>query len=282
MLDRRRTLAWWMLVLFVGLPAMGATVESIPKPSPGTWSVDTTGTLRAETLAEVNRIGTQLNESGHGQLAVVMVDSTEGRQPRAYATELFNRWGIGNADRDDGALLFVAMTDRKIEIVLGDGVDSAEDIERSDAVMASIIPLFKRGDADGGVLEGARGLNTLLAQHPPSTSPTGMSLGGGFTVPNQLSSENPSRSTGGSSLFGVVLAAAIIAGIVALFMMDKNSRGPRKPGHRKTRKTYRTAPFWGGIGAGGFSGGGGFGGGGGGGGGFGGGSSSGGGSSGSF
>lgn len=285
MLYRRRTLAWWMLVLFVGLPAMGATVESIPKPSPGTWSVDTTGTLRPETLAEVNRIGTRLNESGHGQLAVVMVDSTEGRQPRAFATELFNRWGIGNANRDDGALLFVAMTDRKVEIVLGDGVDSADDIKRSDAVMASILPIFKRGDADAAVLEGARGLNTLLAQHPAGTiSAPDTSPGGGFAVPNQLSSEPPSRSTGGSSLFGFVLAAAVIAGIVALFMMDRNSRGPRKPGPPKTRKPYRTAPFWGGIGAGGFSGGfgGGGGGGSGGGGGFGGGSSSGGGSSGGF
>ena len=217
MLDRRRTLAWWMLVLFVGLPAMGATVESIPKPSPGTWSVDTTGTLRPETLAEVNRIGTQLNESGYGQFAVVMVDSTEGLKPRAFATELFNRWGIGNAARDDGALLFVAMTDRKVEIVLGDGVDSAEDTKRSDAVMASILPIFKRGDADAAVLEGARGLNTLLAQHPAGTiSAPGTSPGGGFAVPNQLSNETSSRSSGGFSGLLAFIAAAVIAGIAAL------------------------------------------------------------------
>ncbi|WP_375765329.1 TPM domain-containing protein [Archangium gephyra] len=275
MQDRKRALAWCVLVLLVGLPAMGATVKSIPMPEPGTWSVDTTGRLRAETLAELNRIGTQVNASGQGQLAIVMVDSTEGRQPRAFATELFNLWGIGNADRDDGALLFVAMDDRKVEIVLGDGVDSAEDVGRSDAVMASILPLFKQGDPDSGVLEGARGLTTLLAQHPPRGTPAkGMSLGGGSTVLNQLSGETSSRGSGGSPFFGFVVVAAVIAGIVALFKMDKNSRGPRRP--RPPTTTY-----WGGGGF--FGGGGGFsGGGGGGGGGFGGGGSSGGGSSGSF
>ncbi|HYO70138.1 MAG TPA: TPM domain-containing protein [Archangium sp.] len=273
MQDWKRVLAWCVLVLLVGLPAMGATVESIPKPEAGTWTVDTLGRLRAETLAEVNRLATQINASGHGQLAVVMVDSTEGRQPRAFATELFNRWGVGNADRDDGALLFVAMEDRKVEIVLGDGVDSAEDIQRSDAVMASILPLFKQGDADSAVLEGTRGLSALLAQHPASTSPaTGMSLGGGLAAPNQLSSESGSRDSGGSPALAFLVVAALIAGIVAIIMMVKNPRGPKKPG--SSRSIY-----WG---AGGFFGGGGFGGGGGGGGGFGGGSSSGGGSSGGF
>jgi uncharacterized protein len=277
MQDWKRVLAWCVLVLLVGLPAMGATVESIPKPDEGTWTVDPLGRLRAETLAEVNRLATQINESGHGQLAVVMVDSTEGRQPRAFATDLFNRWGIGHADRNDGALLFVAMDDRKVEIVLGDGVDSAEDIQRSDEVMASIIPLFKQGDADSAVLEGTQGLSALLAQHPASTSPaTGMSLGGGLAAPNQLSGESGSRSSGGSPFFGLFVIAAVIAGIVAIFKMDKNSRGPRKP-----RRSTTTTPYWGGggyYGGGGYSGGGG----GGGGGGFGGGSSSGGGSSGSF
>ncbi|AKJ04343.1 uncharacterized protein ATI61_101564 [Archangium gephyra] len=279
MQERKRALAWCVLVLLIGLPAMGATVKSIPMPEPGTWSVDTTGRLRAETLAELNRIGTQVNASGQGQLAIVMVDSTEGRQPRAFATELFNHWGVGHAERNDGALLFVAMDDRKVEIVLGDGVDSAEDIQRSDAVMARIIPLFKQGDADSAVLEGTQGLSALLAQHPASTAPgTGMSLGGGLAAPNQLSEESGSRSSGGSPAFGLFVVAAVIAGIVAIFKMDKNSRGPRKP-RRSTTTT--TTPYWGG---GGFFGGGGYsgGGGGGGGGGYGGGSSSGGGSSGSF
>jgi uncharacterized protein len=157
---------WAVLACLLCLPALGATVESIPLPPRGTWVVDTTGTLRPGTLAEVNRIGTELDASGRGQLALVLVDSTEGRPPREFATALFNRWGIGHRERDDGVLLFVALVDRKVEIVLGDGVDSAAHTARSDALMEQLVQHFKQGEMDAGALAGARGVRGLLG--PPA------------------------------------------------------------------------------------------------------------------
>ncbi|WP_309890771.1 TPM domain-containing protein [Archangium sp.] len=248
---RRGVLVWTMLAVLACLPALGATVDTIPRPATGAWSVDTTGTLSPETLAEVDRIGASLDASGQGQLAVVMVDSTEGVQPRAFATDLFNRWGLGDEDRDDGTLLFIAMSDRKVEIVLGDGVDTAEDIQRSDALMESIIPFLKAGDPNGAVLEGARGLITLLAQSPLNT---------GAPASSSTATGHSKQSTGceGGPFFGLMVGFILLMRL--LFGEDSNSTG-----------------FWGG--GGGYSGGS-FGGGGGGGGG--GGSSSGGGSSGGF
>jgi uncharacterized protein len=129
--------------------------------------VDTTGTLSSSTLAGVNRWGDEVDAKGLGQLAVVVVSTTGGRNPRTFATELFNRWGIGHAGRNDGALLLIALRDRKAEIVLGDGVDSRADTARSDALMSGeIIPAFKRGDPNGAVLAGARGLSDLLERSP--------------------------------------------------------------------------------------------------------------------
>jgi uncharacterized membrane protein YgcG len=260
---RRGVLVSTLLALLLSLPALGATVDSIPRPAPGSWSVDTTGTLRPETLAEVNRLGTNVDASGQGQLAVVMVDSTEGVQPRAFATDLFNLWGIGHEDRDDGVLLFVAMSDRKVEIVLGDGVDSAADTERSDALMARILPLFKAGDPDGAVLEGTRGMETLLAQS---------SLNTGAPPEESGKSQNIFKRfftfVGGIvSFFVGILPGLLFMGVIGLilFFASRSSGGPHSGGGYYS-------------GGGGYSGGGSSGGGGG----FGGGSSSGGGSSGGF
>ncbi|WP_257460409.1 TPM domain-containing protein [Archangium lipolyticum] len=172
----RALLSCLLLLCFLALPARSETVGSIPQPVSGSWVVDTTGTLSSSTLAGVNQWGRDVDGQGLGQLAVVVVGTTGGRNPRTFATELFNRWGIGHAGRDDGALLFIALKDRKVEIVLGDGVDSAEDTRRSDALMSGeIIPAFKRGDPDGAVLAGARGLSELLEQSPLNTSPRGTS-----------------------------------------------------------------------------------------------------------
>jgi uncharacterized protein len=188
-------LGWIRALLFL-LPwilsvTAWAGVESVPRPALGRWSVDTTGKLSARTLEEVDGLAAEVNALGQGQLAVVVVGTTGEIPPRSFATELFNQWGIGHAGRDDGVLLFVALDDRAAEIILGRGVNSDADRSRSDALMSeSIVPAFKRGDADGTVLSGARGLGVLLAQAPlntpdrrPSGAPTGhlawYLLGGG-------------------------------------------------------------------------------------------------------
>jgi uncharacterized protein len=147
--------------------AWGEPVQSISRPTRNTWVVDATGTLRHETLVEVDRLGSEVERSGRGQLVVAVVFTTGGRPARSFATELFNRWGIGHARRDDGALLFIALRDRKAEIILGDGVDTPEDVARSRELMrGSIVPAFGGGNPDAAVLAGARGLKALLESAP--------------------------------------------------------------------------------------------------------------------
>jgi uncharacterized protein len=150
-----------------GAGAWAERVHSISRPTRNTWVVDVTGALKDETLAEVDRLASEVDHSGRGQLAVAVVNTTEGLPPRKFATELFNRWGIGHARRNDGALLFIALRDRKAEIILGEGVDTPEDVARSQALMReSIVPAFQEGSPDAAVIAGARGLKALLASAP--------------------------------------------------------------------------------------------------------------------
>lgn len=168
--------------------AWSETVHSLSRPTRNTWVVDGTGVLKHETLVEVDRLASELERSGKGQLVVAVVNTTEGRSPRTFATELFNRWGIGHTRRHDGALLFIALRDRKAEIILGEGVDTPEDVARSRELMrGSIVPAFQKGDPNAAVLAGARGLKVLLEgaplnrslgqpimiqQRPPETQPS--------------------------------------------------------------------------------------------------------------
>ncbi len=214
--SRRSFLAWILLAVLLCLPASGTTGSAIPRPAPGSWAVDVTGTLRPETLAEVDRLGTQLDASGQGQLAVVVVDSTNGTSPRAFATNLFNLWGIGQVSRNDGALLFIALDDRKAEIVLGNGVDSARDIERSDALMARLVPLFAGGEPDAAVLEGARGLSTLLAQSSLNTS-----------VREDAKSAPPQGIGGLIAVTALIIFAALLVRV--MLWWDEKGGGPREP-----------------------------------------------------
>src|SRR5262249_33510328 len=60
------------------------------------------------------------------QIAVVTVPSLEGRPIEEYANELYRAWGIGakaGENKDKGALLLVAVQDRKTRLEVGYGLE---------------------------------------------------------------------------------------------------------------------------------------------------------------
>jgi uncharacterized protein len=234
----RAWLSWVVLACVLGTPALGITVDQVSRPRTGSSSVDMTSTLSAGTLAEVDRLGAELKDGGQGQLAVVVVDTTGGRGARDFALDLFNRWGIGRAGRDDGALLFIALKDRKAEIILGNGVDGPRDQQASDRVMRDdIVPAFKRGDPDSAVRDGAKGLHRLIQEselNNPGTSDsmadaTGSGTGDSRTPPLAQYDSEPEKSSSDPGL-GLLAGGAGVLGAAGLAGRALYRRRPRKCG----------------------------------------------------
>ena len=157
--------------LLLGLPAARAvTVEQIPRARPGGWAVDLTGTLPPESLAELNQLGDEVQAKTGTELAVVVVDTTDGIESHAFATRLFNAWRIGH----DGLLVFAALADHRAEIVFGRGLDGERSRRESAAVMREdMIPRFRAGDPAGAVVQGALGCARRLLGVSPLTAGMG-------------------------------------------------------------------------------------------------------------
>jgi uncharacterized protein len=88
---------------------------------------------------------------------VVVIGSTDGAEPHQFATDLFNRWHIGEANKNNGVLVFAALDDRKAEIILDDGLDDEARVQASREIMQGIVVAkFKAGDPGGAMFHGAR------------------------------------------------------------------------------------------------------------------------------
>ncbi|HYX25961.1 MAG TPA: TPM domain-containing protein [Thermoanaerobaculia bacterium] len=148
-----------LLVLFLSAalaPAYAATVEQIHSPRPAGWVVDLTATLSPETQAQINHLSDAVKAQTGAEMAVVVVDSTEGVPSREFATRLFDTWHIGQRRRHNGLLVFAALGDHKAEIVLGKGLNDEVRVQESQAVMQEeMVPRFRSGDPVGAVLHGA-------------------------------------------------------------------------------------------------------------------------------
>ena len=69
----------------------------------------------------------------------------------AFATGLFNHWGVGSSERNDGVLILVSTHDRKMRIELGSGYSYYYDQIMKDVIEGAFIPYFKQDDYPAGI-----------------------------------------------------------------------------------------------------------------------------------
>jgi uncharacterized protein len=85
----------------------------------------------------------------------------------AFATNLFNTWGIGDAARNDGVLMLVAVDDRQMRIELGAGYDASYDARMQRIIDSQMLPAFREDNYSGGIVQGSRALVAELMGQPP-------------------------------------------------------------------------------------------------------------------
>jgi uncharacterized protein len=110
------------------------------------WVTDTAGVVENDARLE-ETVARVVADRGH-EIAVVVVPTTGSLDPRSFAEELGNTWGVGSAERDDGIVILVAIEERRTEIVTGSGLS----IDGLDDVAAAGNSAFGAGDFDGGII----------------------------------------------------------------------------------------------------------------------------------
>lgn len=98
-------------------------------------------------------------DSTSNQVVVLTIPSLEGEVLEPYATRVFRTWGLGQADRDNGVLLLVAVADRELRIEVGYGLEGAlTDATAGSIIRGEIVPRFRDGDFDAGVVAGVQAI----------------------------------------------------------------------------------------------------------------------------
>jgi len=97
-----------------------------------------------------------LENQSQRQLVVVTLTTLDGYDISDYGYQLGREWGIGDAERNDGALLIVAPNERKVRIEVGYGLEGfLTDALSSLIIQNQIIPRFRADDYPGGIEAGA-------------------------------------------------------------------------------------------------------------------------------
>jgi uncharacterized protein len=133
-----------------------------PKDSPQRV-FDTAGLLSEAQRASLENLSRDVEQKTTAQFAIVTVRSLDGMTVENYANELFNSWGIGQKDVNNGLLLLVAPNERRMRIEVGRGLELLlTDSLCGEIRDEQIIPRFKQQDYAGGIIAGSERLAEIL------------------------------------------------------------------------------------------------------------------------
>lgn len=84
-----------------------------------------------------------------------------------FATGLFNTWGIGNADRNDGILFLIALSDRQMRIELGAGYGNNFDYDMQQILDTKVRSRFREDAYFKGINEGVNSIIYTVTDRYP-------------------------------------------------------------------------------------------------------------------
>jgi uncharacterized protein len=143
-----------ILILFISSPLIGFAQYDIPdKPKFQTSVYD--DEIKLLSASQKNNLEEKLirySDTTSTQIVIAIISSTKGEYINYLGAQWGEKWGIGDADKDNGVFILLAKDDRKINISTGKGVEHLlTDAMSKRIINNDIIPYFKRNDYYGGL-----------------------------------------------------------------------------------------------------------------------------------
>lgn len=182
---RRIILIFIFAAACIAVRAEGYDVADIPNVQVANryrFTSNPDGILGAAAVATIDSLCCDLRDRGVAEVAVVAVREIDGDDVFDFAYRLFSEWGVGGGS-DNGLGILLVEGRHEIRFVTGYGVEGV----LPDAICKRIqtqrmLPYFRDGDYDGGMVAGMRAVYEVLDSGELPADVAGDGDGGGFPV----------------------------------------------------------------------------------------------------
>jgi uncharacterized protein len=190
--------------------------QTLPDPLSDTVS-DFADVLDATEEGRISRLLIETRETTGVHMVVVTMPGIAsqggaGMRMEDYGKALFNAWGVGAADRNDGIMLLLDTEGREARIALGAGYDPVYDGRAARVLSTAVLPPLRDGNYAAGIEAGVASARERLIT--PFLAGTPVSVTDGF--------ETPDSGSGGLS---TLVGAGAVAGLAGFgFWRNRRSR----------------------------------------------------------
>lgn len=270
-----------ILAVLCALLAQGAAFAVSVEPPTGYYASDFASVLTGEAKNHIEVNAKRLDDRTGAQIVFVTLRTTQPYTTEDYANALFNTWKIGDAKKNNGILVLLAVSDQDYYTLEGTGLERNLPPGELSALWNEYLePDFARGDYSAGAVKYFDALFERIASiygvnlplDTTSKAPYYGSSGNTSSKSGILnnSSDRTARSAGDDDLFSggnILIAIVIVLIVLSVFSGGRGGcgclpfmlggwMGGLFGGRRPPRAG--SGPRWpGGFGGGGFGGGGG-------------------------
>lgn len=225
-------LAWLLACLLLAGSCLAAPVA---RPANGCVA-DMAGVLKGETVEHIVARNQTLTDATGAVIAVVTVDFLNGRDIDDYATDLFNDWGIGDDQADNGVLILLAIGEDNYTILQGDGLQSALPTSTlGDYAGKYLEEDFNAGDYDAGVNKLFDALYTWFEDYY---------AGAGNTAPGVPAQPEQQPGNLSGTVGSLVVFTIVVVGAVLVFALIATALSRVGYGGVYYYAPYRPWPFF--------------------------------------
>ena len=125
--------------------------------------VDNAEILSPQTQERLNTLLAEEEKETGNQVVVATLKSLQGYTIEQYGYQLGRAWGIGQKQKNNGALLIVVPSEHAVRIEVGYGLEGElTDAQGKVIIDQFMLPAFRRGDYDQGVIAGTQAIIKVL------------------------------------------------------------------------------------------------------------------------
>ncbi len=149
-------------LVFLSAPQVSEAAFAIP-PNDG-YVTDDAGILKPDEESAIEAELTEYKKTTSNEIAVLAVNTMSGADIAETSVEVLRKWGIGDAQKNNGILILIAYADKKIFIATGYGLEGAvPDLVAKGIIEEDITPAFRKGEYGDGIKAAVTSLEKHIA-----------------------------------------------------------------------------------------------------------------------
>jgi uncharacterized protein len=165
---KRVLIAAGLAITLIALMVFPALAQDYPKPVG--YVNDFANILSPETNSSLEARLSLLEKETSSEVTFVSVETIGNSTLEEFAAGLFQDWGIGKKEKDNGVLFLVSLLEGDMRIEVGYGLESIITDGRAGRILdQDVLPLMDQGDIDQAIENGLTAIENYIREGTPPT-----------------------------------------------------------------------------------------------------------------